>query len=166
MKWFLNLACLFFVGSCGLIPAHADEIPASTPPASVSPSQAPLDVPNERTLALLESVVGDAQNFIKETAPEVWRIHVKQVKIEALTAWIPSFVFTLLFGLLTYGCYRISMKEDLDCTARELSGILGVIFPTLTVLCFVFLLCVGVEAINKTVNPEYYAIQKILHPTK
>lgn len=166
MKWFLNFACLLFVGSCAAVPAHADEVPPSTPPASVSSGQVLVDVPNERALALLESVVGDTQSFIKKTAPEVWRIHVKQVEIEALTAWILPLALTLLFGFLTYGCYRIYMKEGSDYDAHQGSGIFGTIFAFLTTLCFMVLLCDGAEAIRKSVNPEYYAIQKILHSTK
>lgn len=80
--------------------AFASEAPLT--PSVVSANSPTSTPPGDRAIALLENFADKTGSFIEKNAPEVWRIYVQQIEVEASTNWVNS---TLFFVLMSFGVF-------------------------------------------------------------
>lgn len=98
--------------------------------------------------------------YIQNLAPHVWEIYVRQMIVEGWrnVAWgIGSLFFTLLFAALCKASYHWSQEED-----QEGWIILSLFSIVVAMFCAVAAFTYFTDAVAMFVNPEYYAIQKLL----
>ena len=175
MKGFACLLLVLF--SCGLNPASASEIP-SAPPSAVAEEIQP-GSPGDRALTMLEGLATRTEAFVQKSAPEVWRIHVQQVKYEAATIWIGPLlvvIASLFFFVVCWKVWRHFLKKAEaidDWRERETSEqvyvgafVIGAVSLIVLVISSGYLGKSLIDSSEMNNNPEYYALERILNKVK
>ena len=102
-----------------------------------------------------ESVLGELVAFIKNVAPDIWAIYIRQVVLEG-TAYLAGSIGLLLMSLWLF---RTAKRQPTSKYGDELSAGfftgLGCIALFFTGLCLF-------SALNYFMNPEYFVIQALL----
>jgi len=101
-----------------------------------------------------ESVLGELVAFIKNVAPDVWAIYMKQVVLNGI-AYLAGGI-ALLVG--TIWAFVAARKAKLEYEDDFLSGMI-------MLLSCMILFCAGAclfAALNHLVNPEYFIIRSLL----
>jgi len=127
----------------------------------------------ERVLDMVEVSAAQVAEAVKNVAPEVWRIYVRQAQITGWTI-VGSAAF---FGLLTLACFGgagVGYRRDVlihraqdsrfspdwdDSALRIVLTVIGAIAGTFFAILAI---CVIVEGLAEILNPEYYAISKLI----
>jgi hypothetical protein len=128
---------------------------------------------------MLEGLATRTEAFVQKSAPEVWRIHLMQVKYEAATIWIGPLcmvVISLLSLIVALKLWRLYLKkaQDADCYDKRQSCertyyaaffIGAIALVALVVGSGIF--CNNlIESSRMSGNPEYYALERVLGKMK
>ena len=114
----------------------------------------------------MDTLISELIALVQQTAPELWRIAMRQVMTKVISDAVLLVVFALIVigGLITIKKVRAWRRSDDfdkydegDASEIILSiAIVGAISATIGFLVTAFIL------IGYVVNPEYYAIQVLL----
>jgi hypothetical protein len=179
----LLLSMVFLI--CGLSSATSAEVPSAPPPPVIVESIQP-GSPSDRALTILEGLATRTEAFVQKSAPEVWRIHLTQVKYEAATIWIGPLcmvVISLLSLIVALKLRRLYLEKAQDCYDKRQSCerpyyaafLIGAIERAYYAAFFIgaialVVLVVGsgifcnslIESSRMSGNPEYYALERVL----
>lgn len=120
---------------------------------------------NEQTNQLIEKL---AQK-LGTTTEYLWGVLIQQAKIDAITTLF-QFGLIALFG---YILYRLNKKFRVECEngydtyylSDSTGWIMGICFGVWCLLTFIAFFCIP-DVINGLINPEYWALDKVLTTIK
>jgi hypothetical protein len=112
----------------------------------------------------MEEAILELIELAKNTAPELWRIALLQVKAEVIQRYIIIFISVISSVTLNIKTKRIralpsSEKSDLEETIEGLDYIFLVALAIVTIITLISLM-------KMTINPEYYAIKELIWMVK
>ena len=111
---------------------------------------------NETITSTLIDMTKSLGNIIKTTAPEVWRIMLKQQLVIGIQLLIVSIISLIIsIKLFKYVKDKIKGQEWVAGDIEEIFSYFGV-----AISFFIFILCL-IFSIGYFINPEYYAIESL-----
>jgi hypothetical protein len=118
----------------------------------------------DKALDLAKAAVVNVSDVVKKTAPEVWRIMVKQQCADAVSSLCLVAFFFFIGGLYTITINKVwKLDEHYSRYEEENHFIYCKIIP---IVYFVLVSVIGSHvaalSIQQIINPEYYAIKDML----
>lgn len=136
--------------------------PAQTAQAQPAPQKNIADVA-DRALTMVEGVTARLSETLKQIAPDVWRIMLKQQYAKALTMPIWSVVVIFVAFFFSVVSSRVWHFWDNDKEGKELGWWVTKAIPTVVGVFAGFKLAWDLsKALPLVINPEFYAIQDLL----
>ena len=113
----------------------------------------------------MDQTLEELINFVKQAAPEVWRIGYKQVVVEQIQWSIWTLVWVVIAIILARGGYLLytkamaMKKEDHNYSMWEMPFTFGIIGIACAPLVGLGAIASLGEVLYRFANPEWYAIQ-------
>jgi len=109
----------------------------------------------------LQDVLTQLVQFVEEAAPEVWRIAMKQVMIQAWQyAIVIAVCSALAYVLAKVAKHQNELHEENYRGLHDMGAIFGVVGSAISAgIAFGF----AVSIVGLLANPEYYAIRLLLY---
>ena len=112
----------------------------------------------------MESTLNQAIEYIRNIAPAVWAILMKQVYSNAIVSTVGCIIFIIVTVAFLWGIRYCIKRHEKDSYSEWEMGVLFLSTGTfITSLISFFAL---VDAFQKFYNPEFYAIQQIIQVTR
>jgi len=120
---------------------------------------------NENTTKLIEQLA----EKMGTTSQYLWSILIKQAPVDA-TITLIQILISIAFALILYKIHKKLSKSDKDGYNRYDDNEFTVIIMAVALCSVIILLiasfcCIG-DVINGYFNPEYWALDKVLHSIK
>lgn len=148
--------------------ALIDQMRQQASPAPASSSAKPTawadvaDKAIDKTFRMLEGSVSVVSDTLKKTAPELWRIMIRQQYANAARNMLEAFLYLLvgILGLLV--CVKYVTKPDTEDLA--ILWFLGtrMLPATYLTICALVQIDAVADAVQRVINPEYYALQDLV----
>jgi len=112
----------------------------------------------------MEELIVRLIDLVENTAPELWRIGLRQV----LAVSIQSAIGIVFSVIIAYVCIRIAIwgKKNMpdDYAEDEMWQVFAMVFGLVVgVVAIVIAITTMINLISYVINPEYYAIQYLLN---
>jgi len=108
----------------------------------------------------MDRVLIELVEFVKNAAPAVWAIAVRQVYVRAWMNLAVSIVALVLFIVSSVYTKKLWL-ETKDLYYSEKEPLLAITVSLAIVTFLIFIFC-GLASIPYFINPQYYAIQVLL----
>lgn len=120
---------------------------------------------NENTTKLIEQLA----EKMGTTSQYLWSILIKQAPVDA-TITLIQILISIAFAFVFYKIHNRLSKSDKDGYNRYDENEFTVVIMVLSLVCVAILLiasfcCIG-DVVNGYFNPEYWALDKVLHSIK
>lgn len=116
---------------------------------------------NNETASLLNKLA----DKLGTTAENLWAILLHQAPVDATVTLIQSVIF-LLTPFIVYKVHRRIEKMEYGYGENDAYGILMILSAIVSVVLVIIVICSISTIINGYLNPQYWALEKILDTLK
>jgi hypothetical protein len=103
--------------------------------------------------------------LVENTAPELWRIAIKQVYVGAVQNIVMG-VFGTWGGIKLAGAAKRSWEKYQESTSFSSDDMSALLIGLVAVIVLGIAANVGLRAIGQFINPEFYAIELLINYVK